>query len=93
VQGSILGPVLYAIFVSQLFDIKEFDAFVDNTYILRWNLDVLVLIDGMKKSLEAITKWIKKSGLKVNQEKAKLCLFYKNDMASVSISVAGKEIT
>jgi hypothetical protein len=50
-------------------------------------------MDDMNKSLEVITKWLKKSGLKVNQEKTELCLFYKNDMAPVSISVSGIEIT
>ena len=93
VQGSILGPILYAIFVSPLFDIEEFDAFADDTYIPRWSADVMILMEDMKKSLEAITKWLKKSGLKVNQEKTELCLFYKNDIAPVTINVAGIEIT
>ncbi len=93
VQGSILGPILYAVFVSPLFDIEEFDAFADDTYIPRWNSNLPMLMDDMKKSLEAITKWLKKSGLKVNQEKTELCLFYKNDLAPVSISVSGIDIT
>jgi retron-type reverse transcriptase len=83
VQGSILGPILYDIFVSPLFDIKEFDAFADDTYIPRWISYIPMLMDDMKKSLKAITKWLKKSGLKVNQEKTELCLFYKNDMAQL----------
>jgi hypothetical protein len=41
----------------------------------------------MEKSLEAITKWLKKSGLKVNNEKTDLCLFYRQDTAQVSIHV------
>jgi hypothetical protein len=37
VQGSTLGPVLYAIFISHMFDIKEFHAFSDDSFIPRWN--------------------------------------------------------
>jgi hypothetical protein len=35
VQSSNLGPVLYAMFVSPLFDVKYFFAFEDNTFIPR----------------------------------------------------------
>jgi hypothetical protein len=37
VQGSILGSVLYAIFVSPLFDLEEWVAFADDTFIPRKN--------------------------------------------------------
>ena len=40
----------------------------------------------MEKSLKAITKWLRKSGLKVNQEKTDLGLFFKHDTATVTIS-------
>ncbi len=44
VQGLILGPVLYALFVSPLFEIEDFSAYADDTYIPRWNdcLETLV---------------------------------------------------
>ena len=35
------------------------------------------LITNMEKSLEAITKWLKKSGLKVNDNKTEICLFHR----------------
>jgi hypothetical protein len=37
VQGSILGPVLYAIFVSPLFDIETFLSYADDTFIPKSN--------------------------------------------------------
>ena len=92
VQGSILGPILYAIFVSPLFDIDEFDAFADDTYIPKCNSEIRILVDDMEKSLEAITKWLKKSGLKVNQDKTEVCLFYKTDVVPVTLSVEGVQI-
>ena len=85
VQGSILGPVLYAIFVSPLFDIEPLLAFADDSYIMRENSNINELIEDLQKSLEAITKWLKKSGMKVNQSKTELCLFYKRDCAPIDI--------
>ncbi len=75
VQGSILGPVLYALFVSPLFNIEPHSAFADDSYILRWKNSLPELISDLEKSLEAITKWLRDSGLKVNQAKTDLCLF------------------
>jgi hypothetical protein len=37
VQGLILGPVLCVLFFSPLFEIKDFSAYADDTYIPRWN--------------------------------------------------------
>ena len=87
VQGSILGPVLYAIFVSPIFDIADLSAFADDTFIPKSNSSLPRLIVDMEKSLEAITKWLKKSGLIVNQAKTECCLFYKNDCAQVNLKI------
>ena len=32
VQGFVLGPVLYAIFISPLFDLEDLSAFADDKY-------------------------------------------------------------
>jgi hypothetical protein len=63
VQGSVLGPVLYAIFVSPLFDITPVLSFADDSYNVRTGVDKKSVIEDMEKSLEAIVKWLKKSGL------------------------------
>jgi hypothetical protein len=91
-QGSILGPVLYAIFVSPMFDIDFFLSFVDDTFIPKTTICKRTLIEDMEKSLESLTKWWKKSGLKVNSNKTKLCLFYKNDIAPITITLDGVPI-
>ena len=43
IQGSILGPVFYAIYVSPLFELQQISNFADDNFVLRW-----------KESLEAI---------------------------------------
>jgi hypothetical protein len=37
VQGYILGPILYAIYVSPLFNTCNSNSFGDDIYILKWN--------------------------------------------------------
>ena len=71
VQGSTLGPILYAIYVSPLFDLEKMTNYVNDNYVIRCDKYVVGLINDMEKSLEAITKWLKKSGLKVNESKPK----------------------
>ena len=92
VQGSILGPVLYAMFVSPLFDIVPMLAFADDSYRVEINKNKTDLVKNMEKSLEATTKWLKKSGLKVNNEKTDMCLFYKHDTIPVNIMVGDQSI-
>ena len=40
-----------------------------------------------EKTLEAITKWLKDSGLKVNDNKTELCLFQRNPHGSITLSL------
>jgi hypothetical protein len=63
VQGSILGPILYAIYVSPMFDKHFLFAFADDTFIPKFDTSLPNLIKSMEKTIEAITKWLKKSYL------------------------------
>ena len=38
IQGSILGPLLYAIYVSPLFDLTSISNFADDNFMLEWSL-------------------------------------------------------
>ena len=89
VQGSILGPILYAIFVSPLLDLAKLTLFADDNYIVRWNAMLHLLIIDMERSLEMITKWLRQSGLKVNDLKTEICLFHRNDCQLIEITVNG----
>ena len=92
VQGSILGPVLYGIFVSPLFDKETFLSYADDTFIPKCNNSLENLILDVEKTLKAITKWLRDSGLKVNQGKTEICLFSKRDTAPVRIKIDGSTI-
>ena len=92
VQGSVLGPILYAIFVSPLFDLTQLTNFADDNFVIEFNSQINVLIENMEKTLEMITKWLKDSGLKVNENKTELCLFHRNDTQKISINIQGQLI-
>ena len=93
VQGSILGPILYAIFVSPLFDLAKMTKFADDNFIIKCNKFLPQLIDDMKQCLEMIIKWLKDSGLKVNDAKTEICLFHKSDVRVINLEINGITIT
>jgi hypothetical protein len=81
VQGSVLGPVLNAIFVSPILDIVPVLSFAEHNYTIESNTSKVELVKDMEKSLEAITKWLWISEIKVNQEKTEMCLYFKHNNA------------
>ena len=92
VQGSIFGPISYAIFVSPLLDLAKLTLFADDNYIVEWNAMLHLLINDMDRSLEMITKWLRQSGLRVNDLKTEVCLFHRNDCRLIHITVNGSQI-
>ena len=87
IQGSILGPILYAMYVSPLLDLCKMTLFADDNYIVRFNSNLDALIEDVKYSLEMIIKWLRDSGLKVNDSKTEACLFYRKDHAPVVVTI------
>ena len=87
IQGSILGPILYAIYVSPLFDLTDLSNFADDNFILSINKTKQLAIFLMESKLHIIIKWLTDSGLKVNESKTELCLFYRKDTPPVMIRV------
>ena len=92
VQGSILGPILYAIFVSPLFDLADMTKFADDNFVIKCNKHIANLITDMKKTLEMIIKWLKDSGLKVNDSKTELCVFHRADIRPITIEINGFQV-
>ena len=87
IQGSVLGPILYAIYVSPLFDLTDLSNFADDNFALTWDVNKSVTINQMQNKLETMSLWLTESGLKVNESKTELCLFYKKDTPPVEITL------
>ena len=87
VQGSILGPILFSLFVSPLIDLAKITLFADDNYVIVWNKHRGDLIIEMTAKLSLIIKWFKDSGLKVNESKTELCLFHRKDQLPIEIEI------
>ena len=66
--------------------------FADDNFFIKFNKFLPQLLIDMKKNLEMIIKWLKDSGLKVNDSKTELCLFTKNDLAPITLTINNFEI-
>ena len=65
VQGSIHGPILYAIFVSPIFDMQDLIKFADDNFIIRSYKEV----EGARRELQmALDVIIMAQGLSVNEK-------------------------
>jgi hypothetical protein len=73
--------------------IEEMLFFADNSCAKKSNSDLDQLKEDIEKSLEAISKWLRQSGLKVNEAKIEVCLFHKNDSAPIQIEIQASVIT
>ena len=93
VQGSILGPILYALFVSPIFDLANLTLFADDSYVIHKSKHISHLLAEMKRSIELIIEWLSHSGLKVNGDKTEMCLFYRKDCPPVTLPINNTVIT
>lgn len=72
IQGSILGPIVYAIFVSPLWDIKTITCYADDKFPIETDKCKIALKQKVESKLNNIVTWLTQSGLKVNEEKTKI---------------------
>jgi hypothetical protein len=87
IQGSVLRPILYAIFISSFFDLTQIINFSDDNFVIKFNFQINILIVNKEKELEMIITWLKDSGLKVNKRKNKFSLFHHNYSHKVTIKI------
>ena len=93
VQGSILGPVLFAIFIANIENVtKEIVTFADDNYVINHDKQRAGVIEKTRNSLQSTTEWLSGSGMKVNDGKTEICMFYKKDVQTEIIEINGREI-
>ena len=73
-----MGPILYAIFIKPLYGIEKMTTFADDNYAVSLHKDKHTAVDLLGRKLKRIIKWLKDSGLKVNESKTEFCIFHRN---------------
>ena len=61
--------------------------FADDNFCVVWDRNLVALIENLEKRLEMIVKWLKGSGLVVNESKTEICLFHTNDQPQIRIKL------
>lgn len=69
-QGSVLGLIIFSLFIRPIYDVENLTTYADDNYISRIGFDLEQVLDETKK---AIKRWLKDSGLKVKKRKTELC--------------------
>ena len=82
-----MGPILYAIYVAPLLDLTDLSNFADDNFILSIHKIKEQAIESIEIKLKIIIKWLTDSGLKVNEQKTELCLFYRRDTPPIEITI------
>ena len=94
VQGSVLGPILFAIYISPLEGVVTKPiTFADDNYLLDEHEDLTEVLSIAAENISKMTSWFTMNGLKVNQEKTELCVFHKNDYPNSEIIVNNNSIS
>ena len=83
-QGSILGPLLFLLYVNDIYntsDILKFVLFADDTNIFYSHHDVHTLFNTFNQELKQLEDWFKANRLSLNVDKTKYTLFHKLSQA------------
>jgi len=77
VQGSVLGPILFAIFIAPMFKLARVSSFADDSYLSENGSDVRDVVNKLQNSASLLTKWLKSSGMIVNESKTEFVIFHR----------------
>ena len=94
-QGSILGPLLFNIFINDIFlflQETEICNFADDNTIFACDVSVESVISRLNKDLYIINHWFKNNSLVANPSKFQLMFLGVKNVHNISINIFGNEI-
>lgn len=95
-QGSILGPLLFNIFINDLFLVlleTEICNFADDNTIYAYDSNLQNVSSKLEKDLKLINKWFVDNSMVANPEKYQVMFLGVKDLIPININVGGKYIT
>jgi hypothetical protein len=87
IQGSVMGPVLFSIFIRPLLQMSGILAYADDNYIVETSNDIDVLKQKLVTKVTEVIDWMKQSGLSVNVAKTELVFFHRNRKITESLTI------
>jgi len=93
VQGSVLGPILFAIFVRPMSEMFECTSFADDSYIDDGDYNLELLVQRLQSNATRLAMWFKNSGLVVNESKTEICIFHKTKKISANFVIGEAIVT
>ena len=91
-QGSVLGPILFALFISPIYNICDMITYADDNYIISTDKNLVRAVTKVKMKAEAAITWLSQAGMKVNTNKTEFCVFSRNDVQIQTIELFGHRI-
>jgi len=79
-QGSVLGPVLFALFIAPIYETVNMCTYADDNFLVEHDSTLNGTIGKVKMKAERTIKWLRESGMKVNADKTEFCIFHHNDV-------------
>ena len=92
VQGSILGPILFSLFVSPGLKLNNVVSYADDSYTIVSDKIKDSALKNLGETLSRLSLWFKDSGLKVNENKTEITIFHKNNCHQQEIIINGAVI-
>lgn len=93
VQGSVTGPTLFSILLSQLGHVySDMIRYADDAYFFFEGEDWEKTKETAEKTMPKIIDWLKKSGMLVNVSKTEACLFQQKIPDPKTVSIMGENV-
>lgn len=96
VQGSVLGPIIFNLFISPLGEILGETAigYADDSYYVCHSKNLGYLQRNLEKKLRKHIEWLRESGLVVNEGKTEAMIFHRNQEIQLELQAgSGKILT